>query len=123
MSSSGDSSHLLTVPADGTFFFPDVTAGTYQLQIESPGFERWTQTITLTDASPSFDAVLQIAGITESVVVAAPKLEEELPQEIERTGVRVQTVTGAQIENGGFYDVAQALQALVPGLFVNPKAG
>ena len=30
------------------------------------------------------------------VSVAAPKLEEELPQEIEQTGVRVQTITSAQ---------------------------
>ena len=35
----------------------------------------------------------------------------------------MQTITAAQIQNGGYYDVAQALQALVPGLFLTPKAG
>ena len=67
--------------------------------------------------------VLQIAGLVESVGVVAPKLEEELPQIIERTGVRAQTITAAEIQNGGYYDVAQALQALVPGLFLTPRAG
>ena len=42
---------------------------------------------------------------------------------IERSGVRLQTITSAQIQNGGYYDVGQALQALVPGLFLTPKAG
>jgi len=67
--------------------------------------------------------VLPIPGFSETVAVAAPKLEEELPQEIEKTGVRVQTISSAQIENGGYVDVAQALQSLVPGLFLAPKAG
>jgi hypothetical protein len=40
-------------------------------------------------------------GLAEHVVVAAPKLEEELPQEVERSGARVQTITGVQIESGG----------------------
>jgi vitamin B12 transporter len=66
---------------------------------------------------------LQIEGVVETLVVAAPKLEEELPQEIERVGGRMQTITSVQIENGGYDDVSQALQALVPGLFLAPKAG
>ena len=48
---------------------------------------------------------LPIPGFSEAVAVTAPKLEEEVPQEIEKVGVRVQTITAAQIENGGYYDV------------------
>jgi vitamin B12 transporter len=108
---------------DGTFSFDAVPAGSVNLQIESPGFEPSMQTVTLTATSAPLTVVLQIAGVVESVGVVAPRLEEELPQIIERGGVRAQTITAAEIQNGGYYDVAQALQALVPGLFLTPKAG
>jgi vitamin B12 transporter len=109
--------------ADGTFSIAGLPSGSYVLQIEAPGFQRWAQSVTVISGAQPINVVLQIAGLTESVVVAAPRLEEELPQEIQRTGVRVQTITSAQIQNGGYYDVSQALQSLVPGLFLNPHAG
>jgi hypothetical protein len=109
--------------ADGTFSFDGVPVGSVSLQVEAPGFERSTQTVPLTTTMAPLAVVLQVAGVVESVGVVAPKLEEELPQIIERSGVRAQTITAAEIQNGGYYDVAQALQALVPGLFVTPRAG
>ena len=108
---------------DGTFFFDGTATGSYTLQVDSPGFQPAAQEVTVEPGVRPLDVVLQIAGVVETVVVAAPRLEEELPQEIERTGVRVQTITSAQIENGGYYDVAQALQSLVPGLFLTPQGG
>lgn len=108
---------------DGAFSFPSVATGLYVLSVEAPGFQRWTQAITVSAASTPIAVVLPIPGFSERVAVAALKLEEELPQEIERTGVRMQTISSAQIENGGYTDVAQALQSLVPGLFLAPKAG
>ena len=39
------------------------------------------------------------AGV--AVAVTAPKLEEEVPQEIEKVGVRVQTITAAQLTLAG----------------------
>ena len=109
--------------ADGTFSLGGLPSGSYVLQIEAPGFQRWAQSVTVINGVQPVNALLAIAGLRESVIVAAPRLEEELPQQIERTGVRVQTITSAQIENGGYYDVSQALQSLVPGLFLNPYAG
>jgi outer membrane cobalamin receptor len=108
---------------DGTFSFDSVPVGSVSLTIESPGFERSTQTVSLTTTMAPLSVVMQVAGVVESVGVVAPKLEEELPQLIERSGVRAQIITSAQIQDGGYYDVAQALQALVPGLFLTPKAG
>lgn len=108
---------------DGAFSFAGVTPGSYVLAVDAPGFQRWTRSIDASGALAPLDVVLPIPGFSESVAVTATKLEEELPQELEKTGVRVQTITSAQIENGGYYDVAQALQALVPGLFLTPKAG
>jgi vitamin B12 transporter len=122
---SGGSSSPATVrsAADGTFSLPNVPPGLYVLSVDATGFQRWTQAITVSTASAPIDVVLPIPGFSESVAVAAPRLEEELPQEIERTGVRVQTITARQIENGGYYDVSQTLQSLVPGLFLAPAAG
>ncbi len=109
--------------ADGAFAFPTVPAGLYVLSVEAPGFQRWTQALTVTATTAPLDVVLPIPGFSETVAVSAPKLEEDLPQEIERTGVRLQTISRVQIENGGYVDVGQALQSLVPGLFVSPRAG
>src|SRR3954452_14864010 len=101
---------------DGTFSFGDVAPGTVSLEVESPGFDHWMQTVTVTATMTPVNVILQIAGVVESVGVVAPKLEEDLPQIIERGGLRAQTITSVEIQNGGYYDVAQALQALVPGL-------
>jgi vitamin B12 transporter len=110
--------------ADGTFSVPDVVPGSYVLAVDAAGFQRWTQSIAVGPSGSSpINVVLPIPGFSESVAVSAPRLEEELPQQLQQTGVRVQTITSAQLENGGYYDVGQALQALVPGLFLSPKAG
>jgi vitamin B12 transporter len=122
-SAAGPAARTTRTGVDGTFTFEEVPAGRVSLVIEAPGFERQTQTATLTATTAPLLVVLQIAGVVESVGVIASKLEEELPQIIERSGVRVQTITGVEIQNAGYYDVGQALQALVPGLFVTPKAG
>jgi vitamin B12 transporter len=108
---------------DGTFAFEAVPVESVSIQIEAPGFERSMQTVSLTPTMAPLSVVLQVAGVVESVGVVAPKLEEELPQLIERSGVRAQTITAVEIQNGGYYDVGQALQALVPGLFLTPRAG
>ncbi|HEY4340441.1 MAG TPA: TonB-dependent receptor [Steroidobacteraceae bacterium] len=56
-------------------------------------------------------------------VVVTGHLEEDLPFDLEKYGTRVDIITAAQIRNGGFVDVAQALQSLTPGLYISPKNG
>jgi vitamin B12 transporter len=109
--------------ADGTFSLDAVPEGSVTLRVEATGFDPATPTVAASATMVPLTVVLQIAGIVESVGVVASKLEEDLPQLIERSGVRLQTITSTQIQNGGYYDVGQALQALVPGLFLTPKAG
>src|SRR5262245_14782715 len=65
---------------DGTFSFDGVPAGSVSLQVEAPGFERWSQTVAVTATAAPLSIVMQIAGVVESIGVVAPKLEEELPQ-------------------------------------------
>jgi len=124
LTGSGPSASRTTrTTVDGSFSVDSLVPGTYTLHVDSPGFQPANQSLAVPTSADGAVVVLQIAGLSETVAVAAPKLEEELPQEIQRSGARVQTITSAQIENGGYYDVAQALQALVPGLFITPKAG
>ena len=108
---------------DGSFSFNTVPSGSYVVGIDAAGFQHWSRAIDTATTVGPLEVVLPVPGFSESVAVTAPRLEEELPQEIEKVGVRVQTITATQIENGGYYDVAQALQVLVPGLFLMPKAG
>jgi vitamin B12 transporter len=59
----------------------------------------------------------------EEVIVTGARLEQSIPQELAAYGNRLTVVTAEQIENGGYNDVGQVLQNLVPGLYVSPKTG
>jgi outer membrane cobalamin receptor len=62
------------------------------------------------------------SGLDE-VVVTAKSLEDDLPQQLSRYGTRVDTISAARIQNGGYLDVAGALEALSPGLYISPRNG
>jgi vitamin B12 transporter len=65
------------------------------------------------------------AGTTqvEAVQVTARNLEDTLPEQLAKTGVKVEIITGQQIRDGGYIDTASALQTLAPGVFVLPENG
>lgn len=74
-----------------------------------------------TAAQPATTTPVALGGIEEVVVTG--RLEEDLPIELAQIGTRVNTVSGVQIRNIGAIDIAQSLQASVPGLYVSPKNG
>jgi outer membrane cobalamin receptor len=57
------------------------------------------------------------------ILVLGDKLEEETPEALEKYGSRREIVSGEAIDKAGFDDTSQALQMLVPGLYVAPKSG
>jgi vitamin B12 transporter len=59
----------------------------------------------------------------DEVIVVGERLEETLPQELERFGNRLETVDADDIELGGFNDLSQTMQMQVPAFFVAPKNG
>jgi outer membrane cobalamin receptor len=71
----------------------------------------------------ALDAAIAADTDLEQVTVTANRLEEEIPQELAKYGTRVDVITAAQIKNGVFVDVAQALETLAPGVFIAPKNG
>jgi vitamin B12 transporter len=50
-------------------------------------------------------------------------LEEDLPQQLSPYGTHLDTISATKIQNGGYIDVADALEALAPGLYVSSKNG
>lgn len=64
-----------------------------------------------------------VAQQIEEIVVSGTRLEETIPMDLSRYGNQVEIITAEQIQQGGFVDVAQSLQMLVPGLHVAPKNG
>ena len=74
-------------------------------------------------AASAAEAVATSADADLQQVVVTGHLEEDLPLDLQKTGTRVDTITAAQIRNGGYIDVAQSLQALTPGLYLSPKSG
>ena len=70
------------------------------------------------------DAAADSAGETDlDKVTVTGHLEEDLPIDLSHYGTRVDVVSAEQIRNGGFLDVAGAMQYLVPGLYISPKNG
>ncbi len=51
------------------------------------------------------------------------RLEQSLPQDLASVGNRLTVISDDQIRNGGYNDVSQVLQTLVPGLYLSPKQG
>ena len=63
------------------------------------------------------------AADIEEIVIVGNRLEETIPQDLARYGNRVEVITAEEIKQGGYIDVAQTLQMLVPGLHIRPKNG
>jgi outer membrane cobalamin receptor len=83
---------------------------------------RWSAAGVLAVLS-GYSAQAQTESPLDEVVVTAKSLEDELPQQLSLYGAHLDTVTAAQIQNGGYIDVAGALEALAPALYVSSKNG
>ena len=76
-------------------------------------------------------ASLSLAGVASAQapttapdeVVITAKLEEQIPQQLAQNGTRVSTIERDDVRKGSYVDIAQSLQALAAGLYVQPKNG
>jgi vitamin B12 transporter len=59
----------------------------------------------------------------EQVVVTAARLEETLPQDLERYGGDLETISAETMRRNAYVDVSQALQMQTPGLFLSSRNG
>lgn len=69
------------------------------------------------------DAARAQAAQDEAVLVLGTRIEESIPMDLQQYGNRLEVISGETLRAGGFNDVTQALQMLVPGLYVAPKNG
>jgi vitamin B12 transporter len=79
----------------------------------------------LLGASPAWaqDENDEAAEDNGDILVLAQKLEESTPEELEKYGSRLEVIEGEDVDRAGFDDTSQALQMLVPGLYIAPKSG
>jgi outer membrane cobalamin receptor len=63
------------------------------------------------------------AAQPEEIVVLGRQIEQNLPQQLAEFGVKMDTLTRADVLNGSYVDVTQVLEAKTPGLFMLPKNG
>ncbi|HEY4028707.1 MAG TPA: Plug domain-containing protein [Caulobacteraceae bacterium] len=85
---------------------------------------------TLSAVAAACGAHAQTTGLEDPVVtgvegvqVTARTLEDTLPEQLARVGVKVEVIPGPAIRNGGYVDAATALQTLAPGVWVMPENG
>ncbi len=64
-----------------------------------------------------------VATGVSGIQVTARNLEDTLPEQLARTGVKVELISGRQLRDGGYIDIGSALQTLAPGVFVLPENG
>ena len=83
--------------------------------ILTAGGSAMAQTQPAPVASPTVSQV-------EELVIPG-RLEEELPTQLAKQGVRVDVVDAETIKNGQYVDIIQSLQTTVPGLYIAPKNG
>ena len=77
----------------------------------------------LSGASPALAQDEADEAGQEPIIVLGDRLEESTPEELEKYGSRLEKVEGEAIDRAGLVDTAQALQMLVPGLYVSPRSG
>ena len=66
LNSSSAAARTTSTTADGTYSFAGVPAGLAVLQVESPGFERWSRSIAVSSATSSFDVALQVPRLSST---------------------------------------------------------
>src|SRR5688572_12547737 len=79
--------------------------------------------LLLCSAIPSSVRAADAGEEVLSEVIVTGWLEESLPQELERYGTRLESISATQVQQGGYYDIAQTLQALSPGMYIAPLSG
>src|SRR4029453_4779255 len=82
---------------DGTFLFPDLLAGTYDISVKMDGFKPYEQKGIVVGATEGIGLkaiALQVGGLSEQIVVAA-----DAPQVQTTNGSRSGLVTRQQIDD------------------------
>jgi iron complex outermembrane receptor protein len=110
-----------TTDAEGAYRFERLAPGEYVLEAGAEGFTRARARVVRVargSAQPSIDIALEVAGVSEEVVVTA----SDAPQTADEVSKAVDVVGRAEVEARGEFAIAEALRT-VPGLRVQQLGG
>src|SRR5262245_13005793 len=108
-----------TTDQQGAYRFDRLPKGDYLVEATSAGFGRFSRTVRLErGASANLDFTLEIAGVSETVLVTAAGT----PQTVDEVSKAVSVVTSQEIDRRGEYSLAEALRT-VPGLRIQQLGG
>jgi len=90
----------------------------------------WVATLALTMSASAFaqntgqdSRAKQTSETIDNVIVSGSRIEQTLPLELAEYGNRVQIISADELEKRGINDIAQALQAMAPSVYIQQKAG
>lgn len=104
---------------DGAFTLNRLSADTAILQVDKQGFRTSATTIDLKlNETAKFDIVLDVAGVSDSVLVTAAGV----PQKLDEISKAVSVVSTEELKNRNEYSLSDVLRT-VPGLIVTNGGG
>jgi vitamin B12 transporter len=105
--------------AQGEYRFERLPGGDYVIEATATGFGRLSRTLRVErDTAGTLDFTLEIAGVSETVLVTAAGT----PQTVDEVSKAVSVVTSEEIDRRDEYSLAEALRT-VPGLRVQQLGG
>ena len=104
--------------ADGRFSFERLAPGNFLLQIDKESFQSATRNIELKGGDVAAEIVLQVAGVSDSVVVTAAGA----PQRLDEISKAVTTISQEEIRNRNEYALSDTLRT-TPGVVVTNGGG
>ena len=97
---------------DGTFEFTGLAPGDYRVEIVAPGFNLFSETVTVAAGTRTVDAALTVAGVSEDVTVlgeATVPAIGRINSPLKDQPLTVNTITSEFIQQHALNDVVSAL--------------
>ena len=113
VSSGGSQVGTATTDEGGSYRFPGLMAGSYELTFSMRGFETVSRTVTLTSDTPAVDVVLSVGRVSTTLTVTASAgkaTATRLPVANDEVPAQVSSIPQELIRQQGFNTVGEALQ-------------
>jgi TonB-dependent siderophore receptor len=113
LSTGGNQVAMATTDESGTYRFPGLMAGTFELTFSMRGFETLVRTVTLTSDTPAVDVVLSVGRVSTTLTVTASggkATATRLPVSNDEVPAQVSSIPQELIRQQGINTVGDALQ-------------